>query len=71
MVLINPSVIMVRNKLAYIIRVDFGVIAAKQFFTAVGPADWQNGRACGSCAELEYKGRVITVNVVDRFAKMK
>ena len=61
---------MVRNKWAYI-GVDFAVIAAKQFFTGVGEADWQNGSACGSCAELEYNGNIITVNVVDRFAKMK
>ena len=41
-------------------------ISAEGFFTAVGSADWENGLACGTCAELEYKGNVITVNVVDK-----
>ena len=61
---------MVRNNWAYI-GVDFAVIAAKQFFTGVGTVDWQNRQACGSCAELQYNGTIITVIVVDRFAKMK
>jgi len=39
---------------------------AEGFFTAVGTADWEEGYACGTCAELEYRGNVITVNVVDR-----
>jgi len=39
---------------------------AEGFFTAVGTADWEEGFACGSCVELEYQGRVITVTVVDR-----
>jgi len=39
---------------------------AEGFFTAVGTADWEEGFACGTCAELEYNGNVITVNVVDR-----
>jgi len=36
------------------------------FFTAVGTEDWENGYSCGSCAELEYQGNIVTVNVVDR-----
>ena len=37
------------------------------FFTAVGGSDWDNGFGCGSCAELQYNGNTIIVNVVDRF----
>jgi len=39
---------------------------AEGYFTAVGTADWEDGFACGTCAEIEYEGRVILVNVVDR-----
>ena len=37
------------------------------FFAAVGGSDWDNGFGCGSCAELEYNGNTIIVNVADRF----
>ena len=41
-------------------------MSGEGLFTAVGAEDWDNGYGCGSCAELEYKGNVVTVNVVDR-----
>eukprot|EP00092_Neocalanus_flemingeri_P085141 GFUD01107092.1.p1 GENE.GFUD01107092.1~~GFUD01107092.1.p1 ORF type:complete len:281 (+),score=29.57 GFUD01107092.1:69-845(+) len=41
-------------------------VHAEGFFTAVGSGDWEEGFACGTCAEVEYKGTVITVNVVDK-----
>ena len=47
-------------------RVLMDYVSAEGFFTAVGTADWEEGFACGTCAEIEYRGRVITVNVVDR-----
>ena len=39
---------------------------AEGFFAAVGTADWDEGFACGTCAELEYRGYKVVVNVVDR-----
>ena len=40
--------------------------SASGLFAAVGGSDWASGLACGSCAELEYRGHTVTVNVVDR-----
>ena len=51
------------NKDATVVDNDVG----EGFFTAVGTEDWENGYSCGSCAELEYQGNRVTVNVVDRF----
>merc|ERR1711953_1347834 len=39
---------------------------AEGFFAAVGTEDWLDGFACGTCAQLYYRGNTITVNVVDR-----
>ena len=39
---------------------------ASGLFAAVGGLDWTDGLGCGACAELEYQGRTVTVNVVDR-----
>merc|ERR1711953_1383716 len=39
---------------------------AEGFFAAVGTEDWLDGFACGTCAEVSYRGNTITVNVVDR-----
>ena len=39
--------------------------AASGLFAAVGDSDWASGLGCGGCAELEYRGRFVTVNVVD------
>ena len=39
---------------------------AEGFFTAVGTEDWEAGYSCGTCAELQYGGNTVTVNVVDR-----
>jgi len=39
---------------------------AEGFFAAVGTEDWLDGFACGTCAQLSYRGNTITVNVVDR-----
>jgi len=39
---------------------------AEGFFTAVGGPDWEDGLGCGTCAQLEYQGNTVTVNVVDR-----
>ena len=50
------------NKDAIVVDNDVG----EGFFTAVGTEDWENGYSCGSCAELEYQGNIVTVNVVDR-----
>jgi len=36
------------------------------FFAAVGGSDWDNGFGCGSCAELQFNGNTIIVNVADR-----
>ena len=33
----------------------------------MGSSDWDEGLGCGTCAELEYQGNIITVNVVDRW----
>ena len=32
----------------------------------MGAEDWEAGYSCGTCAELEYGGNIVTVNVVDR-----
>ena len=32
----------------------------------MGAEDWEAGYSCGTCAELEYGGNTVTVNVVDR-----
>jgi len=39
---------------------------AEGMFAAVGSSDWDTGYGCGTCAEVSYKGRTVTVNVVDR-----
>ena len=39
---------------------------ASGMFAAVGGQDWTSGLGCGACAELEYQGNTVTVNVVDR-----
>ena len=38
---------------------------ASGLFAALGDSDWASGLGCGSCAELEYRGHSVTVNVVD------
>lgn len=43
------------------------VTVAEGFFTAVGNSDWDDGLGCGTCAQLEYQGNIVTVNVVDRW----
>ena len=40
--------------------------AASGMFAAVGGSDWASGLGCGGCAELEWRGHTVTVNVVDR-----
>ena len=35
-------------------------------FAAVGADTWGDGNTCGSCAELQYQSRTVTVNVVDK-----
>ena len=40
--------------------------SASGLFAAVGGDDWAGGLGCGACAELQYEGRTVTVNVVDR-----
>jgi len=39
---------------------------AAGYFVAVGGDDWNNGYSCGGCLQLEYQGRKVVVNVVDR-----
>ena len=33
----------------------------------MGGPDWEDGLGCGTCAQLEYQGNTVTVNVVDRW----
>ena len=46
-------------------------VPGEGMFTAVGAEDWDNGYGCGGCAELEYQGNVVTVNVVDRWGPVR
>ena len=46
---------------------DTLLVTAEGFFTAAGGSDWADGYGCGTCAQLEYQGHTVTVNVVDRW----
>ena len=66
--MLNPQQVTVESRLIHEtpLHIYKLLITAEGFFTAVGGPDWEDGLGCGTCAQLEYQGNTVTVNVVDR-----